>query len=110
MTGPLTFIFTCGLLFFCGLCYFGVRRDRAPWSIFAIIAVVCLAPTAGVYLGHVARLWAGKSVDLSMIGGEVIMAIVFVAWRHRYGWISERRVGRKAGRIKGPIGRRHAGG
>jgi hypothetical protein len=107
MSGLITFVFVVGLLFFCGLCYFGVRRDRAPWSILAIFAFAALGTAAQAYLFDLARLWSGHASEQNAIGIEAIIAMVFVAWRHR-GWIGEGRIPRRAPRMDHAIGREHA--
>jgi hypothetical protein len=104
-------LFPIALLFFAGLCYFGVRRDRAPWSIFAIIAFAVLAVWGCIYLEELARLWSGRPRQVNRIGVEVFVAFAFVAWKHR-AWLAAADAyrGRFQPRAVRGLGRPHAGG
>lgn len=111
MTGLIVFVFVVGLLFFSGLCYFGVRRDRAPWSILAIFAFLALAAAAQAYLFDLARMWSGRESEQHSIGLEAILAMLYVAWRgfrRGGGWIGEGRPVRKPQPMGAAIGGRHA--
>jgi len=111
MSGLITFVFVVGLLFFCGLCYFGVRRDRAPWSILAIFAFLALAVAAQAYLFDLARMWSGRPPEQNAIGVEAVLAMIYVAWRgfrRSGGWIGEGRALPTPRRDRGAIGRQHA--
>ncbi len=65
------------LLFFGGVNYLGVRRDRPPASIMAMIAGVVLIGWGGVYLMDLARWWSGRAREQTTIGIEVYLAMLF---------------------------------
>lgn len=65
------------LLFFGGVNYFGVRRDRPPVSILAMLAGVVLLGWGGVYMMDLARFWSGRPREQTVIGIEVYAALLF---------------------------------
>lgn len=100
-----TTLFTIALLYFGALCYFGVRRDRAPWSFLAFVAAAVLAYWGQQFLDDSVRLWSGKERLRGGVGLEALVCMAFVAVRHQ-GWL----IAQEAhGRIRQmPKGRPHA--
>ena len=74
------------LLFFGGMNYFGVRRDRPPVSILAMVAGVILIAWGGIYLMDLARWWSGRPREQLTIGYEVFGALLFTFVKMRR-WI-----------------------